>query len=51
MLAWIGQSPSVRVPGTWIAIWYNPAEPGASAALSTMAGTLLIVTTGVVAVV
>jgi len=26
------QSPSASVLGTWIAIWYKPAEPGASAA-------------------
>jgi hypothetical protein len=46
----MGQSPSASVPGTWIAIWYNPAEPGASAAPYTVAGVLLMVTVGADAV-
>jgi hypothetical protein len=46
----MGQSPSASVVGTWIAIWYRPAEPGASAAPYTVAEVLLIVTVGTDAV-
>src|ERR1700730_9721222 len=50
MLAWMGQSPSARVVGTWMAIWYKPAEPGASAAPYTVADVLFTVTAGADAV-
>jgi hypothetical protein len=46
MAARIGQLPSPSESGTWIAIWYKPAEPGASEAPYTIAGTPLMVTTG-----
>jgi hypothetical protein len=47
-VATMGQSPFASDVGTWIATWYNPANPGANAAPYTVAGTLLIVTvTGV----
>src|SRR5689334_17018322 len=49
-LACIGQSPSGRFFGTWIAIWYRPTDPAESAAPNTVAGTLLMVTVGAVAV-
>src|SRR5215472_13436907 len=44
MLALIGQSPSASDAGTWIATWYKPANPGASAHPKTCADVLLIVT-------
>ena len=46
----MGQSPFPRLPGTCIAIWYKPADPGASAAPYMVTGKLLIVTVGAVAV-
>ena len=46
----MGQSPLVRDPGTWMAIWYTPAEPDASAAPSTVAGMLPMLMDGRVAV-
>jgi hypothetical protein len=48
IVATMGQSPLPSDAGTWIATWYNPANPGANAAPYTLAETLLIVTvTGV----
>jgi hypothetical protein len=46
----MGQSPLGIELGTWIAIWYRPAKPGASAAPYTIAGMLSIVTVGRVVV-
>jgi hypothetical protein len=46
----MGQSPSLREPGTVIAIWYTPAEPDASAAPKTVAGMLPMLMDGRVAV-
>ena len=46
MVATRGQVPSASDEGTWIATWYRPANPGASAAPNTVACTLLMVTFG-----
>src|ERR1700722_5667261 len=46
MRATTAQSPSASDSGTWIATWYKPANPGASAAPYTVAGRLSMVTVG-----